>query len=328
MLKFVSFLFISVIASLDLAYASSSSDAEALEDSFHDVKYTNRGAEFLFPQRFTDEQVQCLFDKQPLLIQNRFKDAADEVFDLPVGALSAEEKFYREVMPNRLQLITGTAARYASKIRFANAVEVHNGALQGLYEYVSSYDSLYSMAGYGGCLSFLVQLRLDPSYVIYGMENIEGRCRVFNMRESILGDKDFLSSERQLNMANRMLPVTSLHYLKSLDRNWVRQTNEIGRLAGNTKDWLLLLHALQGNNVHGMDEVNRQHIADSLYEKFLTGKEYAANEMNLAKYEDCLMSLRQSIFEKLGIREDQIPTVPADKIVDMCEGRVFFAVAE
>lgn len=331
-IKNVLFLSIGFIVSISIncANASSSSSPE-LEDDFHHVENTNYGALSLFPEKLTKKQVQSMFDKKRIQIERKLHVSySGETLTIPVGDAVATDSFYNNVYPNMFQAVTGTASSYASRIKFIHAVEIKDKQLYGFYQYErpALYGVVHNYLVSPTTILFSLQLNLARDFKIHNMDKIEGPCKIFNMRESVLGQKDFISKESQLDPGNGLLPDACLYSIKSLDREFIRDTGCIERLAGNTKIWLMLLNQLKGRDLYGMQPDEREAHAEVLYQQLLAEKKFDANNMTLDHYETCLMELRAAIFEHLGFKEDDIPNVPREDLPAMIDGKIFFAVAE
>ena len=85
-------------------FSSPSYDSEEHEE-FTVVKYNNNSICSLFPDQFTAEQIGQFFQHKPVSIDG-------------VGEFAASVEFQQKIMPYTFQVFTGTASRYASKIRF------------------------------------------------------------------------------------------------------------------------------------------------------------------------------------------------------------------
>gem|GEM_PF-3775678 len=321
------FVLFSTILCMDSGLSSSSS-LPVDEDGFVCVQKVNTHMESLFPSQFTSEQMGCFFANKPVTHERILPNPYGEGVRLVIGQLTASEEFYKKVMPYRVQMLTGTAAKYADKITFTGVVEVKDNVINGIYEYTSSYGSLYTMAGYASAICFPVALQLDPSYKILNPNNLMGRCRIFNMRESVLGKHDFVSKPCQLDPVNNMIPDASLYMILNTDSAFIRQTNDIHRLAGNTTLWLLILNQLRYGKLHSLSEGERLIEGDRLYQALVRQKGYDSKAMTLAHYEDCILSVRRDILAILDLAESDLPTFGRELSIPLCEGKLFFLAPE
>ena len=328
-------LVISVITVVGVSKASSSQ--EILEDEFVVVQNTNTHAEPLFPAKFTAEQMSKLFNHEPVVFEiehhrwdcDQFGRPCHVITKEAIGSLIPGGTFYQDVMPSSFQILTGTAQSYADKINFTRTVQFENGVLSGIYEYRSSYETLYELAGYAGSISFPVTLTLDPSYKLICTHNkMSGRQRLFNLRDSILGARDFISSKNSLDPKNGLLPQLCLHSIFTTDEKFVRQTGEEQRLTFNIKDFLMVKQELQYGTLYNLPDDDRRAVADKLYHDLLSSKGYKADQMNLTRYEHCLLTARSAILSHLGIHESDIPTLGRDLIIPLVEGKVLLLLPE
>lgn len=328
--------FLSVITSVNVSLASSSQE-DSLEDEFVVVAKSNTHALPLFPNKFSAEQMRHLFKKKPIIYEKEQIRWDSDDFGIPVqiveketiGTLTAGNDFYSKVMPNFVQVITGTASKYASKIHFTNCVEVKSDCLIGTYEYRSSYESLYHWAGYGSCLSFQVALKLDPSYTLINSREITSQGLLFNLRDSILGSRDFISSKNSLDPRNGLLPQLCLYYIFATDEKFARQTSiNSERLVGNIKDFLLALEELRYGSLYDESSENRMLVADSLYKDFVESKGYNLGSMTLDGYADCLLSARKEVLLHLGICDEDIPTIGRHLTPSVEQGKVLLLVPQ
>jgi hypothetical protein len=331
---------VSLFVWIDINSVNSSSNApDALEEDFHNVIYTNRGAEALFPKTFTTEEMHKLLHPStasPLRADQTLINAVDEVIHVPVGTLTPTDVFSNRVAPSMFQILTGTPDSYAGRITFGNLVIIRDGQIYGEYLYKRAFPNVSSWLGYGDTVQFHLKLNLHESYIVQNLAGIEGTCKIFNMRESVLGDRDFLSNKDHLNPANNILPTACLHNIKLLDRECILQSGQqkgsLERLAGNTKDWLLMLRQLQGKAVYfGLSVKDQRQQADLLYRKLLAKHKFTPETMTVETYAVCLMPIRAKIFKCLGLHEDDIPVIPegdVEQIIAMREGKIFFAVAD
>lgn len=305
------------------------SSSEGLEGEFHPVADFNRGVEKLFPEKFNADQMACFYKKKAInYAQNTIHPMTEEAQENKIGQMIPGESFYQNVMPYSLQMLTGTCHKYAEKIRFARVVNVKDGELEGLYEYVSSYESLYSALGYASTVTFPVCLTLDPSYKVYNLDRVVGACRIFNLKESVLGAHDFISSVNQLQDANKMLPNACIFNIFRQDEAFINQTNEVHRLEFNIKSLLAILDQLKGNDLYHMTPEQQIIRQTEMYQQLREDKKCAAGEMTKETYKACLLHVRAEIFAQMGIDPTFIPEVSGQDIVLLHEGKILFVVPD
>jgi len=322
--------------------ASSSSDSDLSEDDFHTVEHTNRRATYLFPEKFSPVQMASMFKKEPAPVTTKVTIGLDDPIDQVVGTISADPAFYTDVMPYSWQSLTGTPDWYAANIRFAHAMDVRNGCLYGLYDY--ECPSLYAYAkgalGYAKTIPFQVMLKLDPTYRILNLDSIQGHCKLFNMKESILGDQDFISNKHDLAIDAPGYPFASFYSIvTSLAAGWAKETPSLGeRTPVSSKKWLLILHQLQGHNVKGMTPEARSHLGDKLYTDFIASLGFKVEDMCVPhakrdqglidRTEASLLAIRAELLKALRIEDHLLPKLADLDAAAVLAGRVFFSVPD
>jgi hypothetical protein len=326
----VLFVLLGIVFTFDADYARSSSGASP-EDDFHMVdSIKNRDVECLFPEKFTPQQMGDLFQHKSTPIEKKFQNPYDEdqVYTIPVGTIKAGKVFYEQVMPYKMQILSGYPSSYAARTHFIHRVQVIHGNIYGGYEYNGA--GFYQWARTGANVQFAVKLELDNTYTTHNLDKIQGSAKLYNLRESILGQRDFISSPNKLNPANFNLPEACLYNIfMSLDETWISRTGEIQRLVGHITDYLLLLDQLRGSPVFEMTVEQRQVHGDHLYASFLSALNFGdGSAMTIEKFKNCAQVLRFNIFSHLGIQEaDFAPLVKCDKDA-LGQGKIFIAVPD
>lgn len=148
----------------------------------------------------------------------------------------------------------------------------NNCTINGIYQYSSSYSNLFNVVGAAGTVVFPVELHLDPSYVLLNPNNITGRCRIINLKESVLGENDFVSDPHRLDPCKMNVPMASLYHILDFNSKAIRQTNGIIRLEVNTINYLMLLNELLYGNLHSLSESERLLEGKRLYRELLIKK--------------------------------------------------------
>lgn len=215
---------------------------------------------------------------------------------------------FHATKPNFFQFLTGTYAAFAENISFTGIVEIEENCLRGTYSFVSPYTT-YNNA------TFKVKLTGNS-------------FKTFNLSTSVLGDRDFIATPTQ--------PVksTSFYYIKNTDEKWIRQTNCEHRLNGNSKDWLLILTQLQGNDIYSLEETKRSETADLLFHEYLNKKNFTLNDngvLSVDQYVQINDDLRTQILASHGIQQKDIPAdipkvLPNEDGTTVNVEQIYFAV--
>ncbi len=163
--------------------------------------------------------------------------------------------------------------------------------------------------------------------------------KFFNMNESVLVDKDFISTPSQLSNPD-MIKNFSFFYIENTDESFVRQTtHEMHRFNENNKSWLLILAQLKGENIYDMPEEDKKRKADELYSYYLQENNCKLSEAGILTNEEYIqinIDLRTKILGRFSIKIENVPTlekinetVSDDVMPGVCklaDGKLFFAV--
>lgn len=219
----------SILYSIILAISTIAYGSDAItEDGFTLLPKIHPSVKSFFPNKFNGEQIAEFYKSKQV--------------ETPDGIFSVGDDFH-EAKPYSFQILTGTYSAFASHISFTGEIEVTENCLWGIYLFKSPYSTFYNK-------TFKVQLRSNL-------------LRIFNLADSILGDRDFISSPTQ------PLKDASFYFIKNTDEQFFRQTNCQHRLNNNIKNWLLILKQLQGENIYALSEEERQTRAKSSLKSIL-----------------------------------------------------------
>ncbi len=218
------------------------------------------------------------------------------------GTFVIEDDFHA-TKPYSFQVLTGSYDTFASHISFTGTVKTEENCLWGTYSFASPYTT-YNNA------TFKVKLTGNS-------------FKTFNLASSVLGDKDFISTPTQ------PVKAISFYYIKNTDEAWIRKTNCLHRLNGNSKDWLLILAQLQGENIYDLKEEERTDKADKLFEEYLDKKKFTLNDegiLSIDQYVQINNDLRSQILAYHGVSPEDVPDILRQDVHNLIAGKVFFAV--
>ncbi|AIL13196.1 hypothetical protein IM40_06290 [Candidatus Paracaedimonas acanthamoebae] len=278
-----SILFSILIAFLTRAYGS---DAITDED-FTLLTQIPASVKNLFPDKFSGEQIAEFYKSKQIVT--------------PKGTFSAGDDFH-QTKPYSFQIITGTYSAFASHISFTGNIEVGENCLWGTYSFKSPYSTFYNR--------------------IFKIKLIGDSFKIFNLADSILGDKDFISSPTQ------PLKDASFYLIKNTDETFFRQTSCIHRLNNNIKNWLLILKQLQGENIYALQEEERNIRAEELFTEYLYKNNFMLNDqgiLSMEEYVDINKDLRTKIFACHGVHlNDILDVIIREDVIKLYERKLYF----
>jgi hypothetical protein len=318
----------SFLLAVGYGHASSSSDSDLSEDDFHAISNTNNVALSLFPSQFSPEQVLQLHDNKPVILQKQVALVGLDAQPVSLGSLSCTELYHQAVKPYWFQILSGKSSNYAGRIRFVSAEVGPDGCLYGNYRYTGA--KLYQAIGTATDTVFPLKFTPTDGCKIYNLDKLKaGPCRLINLKESILGNRDFISSSENANPFNCAVPELSwysLEYWTSEVAVRAEAATGHARLPGNLETWLLALHQLQGVDVSLQTSDIRELLAHSLLEQLLRNEECAAIADLTEKYVKANAIVRCQLLELLHVKEGDIPCIPLNENLAAYEGKIFFAL--
>ncbi len=327
MLNKVLFVLLSLVLPMSQSMASSSSTEEIM-DEFHKVPTVYNAAHAIFPKTLTTEQSEFFYRGRPFAAQRSVGLAGSEHKDvIHLGTISATAEYNEKVKPYWFQVLTGDIS---ARTTFLHTELREDLCLYGIYKYCGA--SAYQSLGLATNATFALKFEPSNDCKIYNLDKLgAGPCRLVNMKESILGDRDFISSEENGNPHHCAVPEASWYSLEywtseAAIREEVRKG--IDRLPGNTKTWLLILHQLQGADVYSLTNDQQLQLGDSLLQQMMLLAKYARIQDTVERYVEILASIRRDIFKHLNVREEDVPSIPYEENIAAYQGKIFFAIPE
>jgi hypothetical protein len=243
-----------------------------------------------FPKQLAAAQIQQLAQKQSAPCQ---LDYARFTLDEQNAAK------LQSTIPYNWQIVTGTWPKFAANIHKVDGSErrVDASKLVATYRFTSPYA-----------------VRNNVEFDV----TLEGKT--YKLIDSVLGDKDFVSKPTQ------PIKDASFFYIGYTNEQFVRQTKLPARLNENMKSWLLILAQLHGENIYTIDESAREIRAQTLFDAFLSKKEYKLNGegiLSMDEYVDCMNYLQCEILGTYNLKVTDIPShISGDQTIELVEGKL------